>query len=371
MPKRGAIALGLTALALVLLISFRTPDAGTETAAVGTGDAGSTTGGAARRPDALGVGLGRGRLGLRSSGTAGSAGTRTVDGPVVDTRYGAVQVEITVSVGKVTDVVALQLPDGDRRSASISSRAEPVLRSEALAAQSASIDGVSGATYTSDGYARVAPGGARRRGPVTAGSVAAEAPRRQLRVEPVMGTVVTIDVRAPFVDPAALEAAVAWFHDVDRRFSPFRDDSEVTRVGDGRPRARRREPGRPRDVHARRRGPRPVRRRLRPARPSGRTAVPTRRASSRAGRSTRRSRCCGWPGRATSRSSRAGTSSRPGEPGAGRAVADRHPAPGPTRTASRRAARPRPGRRDVRPLRARRAHRRRPHRAGSPPGCAA
>ncbi len=71
---------------------------------------------------------------------------------MVDTRYGAVQVEITVSSGKVTDVVALQLPDSDRRSASISSRAEPVLRSEALAAQSASIDGVSGATYTSDGY---------------------------------------------------------------------------------------------------------------------------------------------------------------------------------------------------------------------------
>jgi len=62
---------------------------------------------------------------------------------------------------------------------------------------------------------------------------AADTPRRQLRVEPVMGTVVTIDVRAPFVDPDALEAAVAWFHDVDRRFSPFRADSEVTRVGTG------------------------------------------------------------------------------------------------------------------------------------------
>jgi thiamine biosynthesis lipoprotein len=57
---------------------------------------------------------------------------------------------------------------------------------------------------------------------------------RQLRVEHVMGTTVSIDVREPFVPAEALDEAVAWFHDVDRRFSPYRDDSEVTRVGDGR-----------------------------------------------------------------------------------------------------------------------------------------
>jgi len=153
MPKRGAIALGLTALALVLLISFRTPDGGPGTVAGTTGDTGSTTGGSTTTTTG-----GSGSSGSAgTSGTSGSSdatGTRTVDGPVIDTRYGAVQVEITVSNGKVTDAVALQLPDADRRSASISSRAEPVLRSEALTAQSASIDGVSGATYTSDGYAQ-------------------------------------------------------------------------------------------------------------------------------------------------------------------------------------------------------------------------
>lgn len=56
---------------------------------------------------------------------------------------------------------------------------------------------------------------------------------RQLRVEPVMGTTVTIDVRRPFVDDGALDAAIAWFHDVDRRFSPYRADSQVTRVASG------------------------------------------------------------------------------------------------------------------------------------------
>ncbi|MEI7742730.1 MAG: FAD:protein FMN transferase [Chloroflexota bacterium] len=48
-----------------------------------------------------------------------------------------------------------------------------------------------------------------------------------------MGTTVSIDIREPFVAAAAVEEAVAWFHDVDRRFSPFREDSEVTRIGAG------------------------------------------------------------------------------------------------------------------------------------------
>ncbi len=48
-----------------------------------------------------------------------------------------------------------------------------------------------------------------------------------------MGTTVSIDVRAPFVPEAALDAVISWFHDVDRRFSPYRADSEVTRVGTG------------------------------------------------------------------------------------------------------------------------------------------
>jgi FAD:protein FMN transferase len=56
---------------------------------------------------------------------------------------------------------------------------------------------------------------------------------RQLRVEPVMGTTVSIDVRPPFVPPSALDDAVDWFHDVDRRFSPYRDTSEISRLAAG------------------------------------------------------------------------------------------------------------------------------------------
>jgi uncharacterized protein with FMN-binding domain len=64
-----------------------------------------------------------------------------------------VQVEVTVQNGQVTNVTALELPDSHRRSLQISNAAAPLLRSEALRAQSADIDIVSGATYTSRGYA--------------------------------------------------------------------------------------------------------------------------------------------------------------------------------------------------------------------------
>jgi uncharacterized protein with FMN-binding domain len=76
----------------------------------------------------------------------------TVTGPVVDTRYGPVQVRATVKAGQLTDVQALAVPTGGR-SGSISDYSAPILRREALAAQGAGIHAVSGATYTSEGYA--------------------------------------------------------------------------------------------------------------------------------------------------------------------------------------------------------------------------
>jgi len=48
-----------------------------------------------------------------------------------------------------------------------------------------------------------------------------------------MGTVVTIDVRDPAVDPAVLDVAVAYLHDVEARFSTYRADGEVSRLGRG------------------------------------------------------------------------------------------------------------------------------------------
>jgi uncharacterized protein with FMN-binding domain len=85
---------------------------------------------------------------------ATSSASRTVDGTDVSTRFGDVQVQVTVRGGRLTAVTPLLLPEDRPRSAQISERAAPILQQEALSAQSANIDAVSGATYTSEAYAQ-------------------------------------------------------------------------------------------------------------------------------------------------------------------------------------------------------------------------
>ena len=76
----------------------------------------------------------------------------TFAGATNQTRFGPVQVQITVSNGKITAVKALQYPNGDGRSASISQQAIPYLVQQTLTAQSDQISGVGGASYTSYGF---------------------------------------------------------------------------------------------------------------------------------------------------------------------------------------------------------------------------
>jgi uncharacterized protein with FMN-binding domain len=74
------------------------------------------------------------------------------DGDAVVTRFGVVQVRVTVAGGRIASVEALQVPDRDHRDVVINTRAVPILNAEAVAEQSADIDLVSGATLTSQGY---------------------------------------------------------------------------------------------------------------------------------------------------------------------------------------------------------------------------
>jgi len=76
----------------------------------------------------------------------------TVTGSVAQTQWGPVQVQLTVSGGKITKVSVLQYPSGNGKDAEINSYALPILVQETVDAQSASIDMVSGATVTSGGY---------------------------------------------------------------------------------------------------------------------------------------------------------------------------------------------------------------------------
>lgn len=87
-----------------------------------------------------------------ASGDSKSTGTGTVTGDSVQTRWGPVQVRITLKDGKITESAAVVYPSDNPRDQEINSYALPELRRETLAAQSAQIDSVSGATYTSDGY---------------------------------------------------------------------------------------------------------------------------------------------------------------------------------------------------------------------------
>ena len=87
-----------------------------------------------------------------SSSSTSSAKDGTYTGESVSTRYGSVQVSVTIAGGKITDVTAVHLTDDEQRSVQISAAAAPILREEVLSAQSANVSIVSRATYTSDAY---------------------------------------------------------------------------------------------------------------------------------------------------------------------------------------------------------------------------
>jgi uncharacterized protein with FMN-binding domain len=111
----------------------------------------------AARSSSSSTGSGASPTGGSSNGgspAGGSSADRVVTGPAFDVRYGLVQVQVTLRAGRIVDVSAVQLPSDRSRSRAISNYAAPILRREALAAQGAQIDSVSGASYTSDGYAQ-------------------------------------------------------------------------------------------------------------------------------------------------------------------------------------------------------------------------
>jgi uncharacterized protein with FMN-binding domain len=112
-------------------------------------------------PGSSGVSSGS-RFSASAPATSGAAGTTdasgsaaaggTVTGPVASTRWGPVQVQITVAGGQLTGVSVLQYPNGNGRDQEINDYALPILVQETVDAKSANIDMVSGATVTSEGY---------------------------------------------------------------------------------------------------------------------------------------------------------------------------------------------------------------------------
>lgn len=83
----------------------------------------------------------------------------TYTGDAIDVDYGMVQVQAVISGGKITNIKFLQTPTAERHSVEVSNFADPQLISEALTAQSANVDAISGASSTSEGF-RQSLGGA-------------------------------------------------------------------------------------------------------------------------------------------------------------------------------------------------------------------
>jgi uncharacterized protein with FMN-binding domain len=131
-----------TVASLVFLFSYHTSRGPSAPAAVAVG------------PGPVGIVPGGDTLATSGSGSAAAPATKnlTVNGIVAQTRWGPVQVQVTIKSGKIADIRAIQYPNGNDRDQEINSYALPALHDQVIAAQSANIDGVSGATVTSGGY---------------------------------------------------------------------------------------------------------------------------------------------------------------------------------------------------------------------------
>lgn len=157
--RKVLFALLLTAVGLGLLLSFKSRPVGSNTSALG----GSALSGAGEKGGATSAASPEASASHASSPTASASSSSpsaagmkngTFTGAAEETRYGPVQVAAVISGGKLTNVTILQVPDRGGYEAQIVQSAVPQLISEALAKQSADVDVVSGATYTSDGYAQ-------------------------------------------------------------------------------------------------------------------------------------------------------------------------------------------------------------------------
>ncbi len=134
----GVLFIGWQAGANVLIAADST--AVTTTSASGTGSSTGTTSGTATTNSTT------------TSTAQSGAADGTYVGSVVSTRFGNVQVQVTLVGGAITEVTPLMLTDDDRKSVQISNRAAPILREEVIASQSANVSNVGGATYTTRAY---------------------------------------------------------------------------------------------------------------------------------------------------------------------------------------------------------------------------
>jgi uncharacterized protein with FMN-binding domain len=153
--RRAIASIGLTVVGLWLVLTFKSSPLPRVNASAGAAVATTTTTVAAP-PDTAGqppAGAAPPSTDTTTTAAPNAPGTRTVSGDVVTTRYGDVQVAVVLLGNHIVDVKPLQLRFDRPRSQDISDQAAPLLHDEVIQAQSAQIDTLGGATYTSEAYA--------------------------------------------------------------------------------------------------------------------------------------------------------------------------------------------------------------------------
>ena len=149
--KRAPIVLTGTALGLGAVLGYHTESTHSTVVSAAAGSATTQTRSAASSSTAS-TSTATTTTSATTSSASPSANTRTATGEDVSSRYGDVQVKVTMSGSHITAISVVSLNVTDPRSDSIDQVAIPDLRQQAISAQSAKIDGVAGASYTSQAY---------------------------------------------------------------------------------------------------------------------------------------------------------------------------------------------------------------------------
>ena len=161
--KRAPIVISATVAGLAGVLAFHTTPAALSPGALSTGALPAADGGQPAAPAGRAAPSGHPSSSGRPAGAAGpapasraagtSGATRSAVGSGVDYSYGVMSVKVTVSGTRILDVGIASIDDGGNpHSESIDQQAVPVLEQEAMQAQSANIQAVSGASYTSAGF---------------------------------------------------------------------------------------------------------------------------------------------------------------------------------------------------------------------------
>ena len=161
--RRALATIGLTVIGLWLVLAFKSSPLPRVNASANTTVPANTTGPtnptATAPPDTSGQPPAGGPPSSNASNTTSTTaaspnGERTITGADVPNQYGDVQVAVVFQGSRIVDVKPLQMPFDRARSQDISTQAAPLLHDEVIQAQSANIDTLGGATFTSESYAQ-------------------------------------------------------------------------------------------------------------------------------------------------------------------------------------------------------------------------